>query len=71
MAMADVIIYTLRTCATSKRAMADLDAEGVSYEERKVDENAAYYEEALELAFTVPIIVRDGRVEVGWKGESG
>ena len=48
-----------------------MDADGIAYEERKIDEDASYYDEALELGFTVPIIVRDGRVEVGWKGESG
>jgi glutaredoxin len=69
--MADVIIYTLRTCATSQRAKADLEADGIEYEERKIDENAAYYDEAVELGFTVPIIVRGTHVEVGWKGESG
>ena len=69
--MADLIIYTLKSCPTCKRAMADLDADGIAYEERKIDENGAYYEEASELGFSVPIIVRDGKVEVGWKGESG
>ena len=69
--MADVIIYTLQTCPTCRRAKADMDADGIAYEERKIDEVGAYYDEALEFASTVPIIVRDGRVEVGWKGESG
>ena len=69
--MADLIIYTLRSCPTCRRAKADMDADGIAYEERKIDEDASYYDEALELGFTVPIIVRDGRVEVGWKGESG
>ena len=69
--MADLIIYTLQSCPTCARAKADLDADGVPYEERKIDENAAYYDEALDLGFSVPILVRDGRVEVGWKGETG
>ena len=69
--MAQMIIYTLTSCPTCARAKRDLDAEGVSYEERKIDENGSYYDEALELGFSVPIIVRDGKVEVGWKGESG
>ena len=69
--MADVIIYTLRTCPTCRKAKADLDADGIAYEERKIDENAAYYDEAVNLGFTVPIIVRGTHVEEGWKGESG
>ena len=69
--MAQMIIYTLTSCPTCAHAKRDLDADGVPYEERKIDENGAYYDEALELGFSVPIIVRDGKVEVGWKGEPG
>ena len=69
--MAQMIIYTLTSCPTCAHAKRDLDADRVPYEERKIDENGAYYDEALELGFSVPIIVRDGKVEVGWKGESG
>ncbi len=69
--MPDLIIYTLRSCPTCARAKADMDAGGVEYEERSIDDNAQYYQEAVGLAFTVPILVRNGRVEVGWKGESG
>lgn len=69
--MAALTIYTLKSCPTCAKAKADLGAEGIEYEERKIDENGAYYEEACDLGFSVPIIVRDGKVEVGWKGESG
>jgi len=69
--VASLIIYTLQSCPTCVRAKRDLDADGIAYEERKIDENGAYYDEACELGFSVPIIVRDGKVEVGWKGESG
>ena len=69
--MASLIIYTLQACPTCARAKRDLDADGIDYEERKIDENGAYYEEACELGFSVPIILRDGKVETGWKGESG
>jgi glutaredoxin len=66
-----LVIYTLSTCPTCNRAKADLTADGVDFEERVIDKDARYWEEAQELAFTVPIILRDGKVEVGWKGESG
>jgi glutaredoxin len=69
--VAELIIYTLESCPTCTKAKVDLDADGVDYEERKIDQNPAYYDEALDLGFSVPILVRDGRVEVGWKGETG
>ena len=69
--MSQLIIYTLRECPTCARAKADLAADGVAYEEREIDDNPAFYEEALELGFCVPIIVRDGQAATGWKGESG
>ncbi len=69
--MASVIIYTLQSCPTCARAKRDMDADGIAYEERKIDQNGAYFDEAVGLGFSVPIIVRDGKVEVGWKGESG
>jgi len=66
-----LIIYTLRSCPTCARAKADLTADGVEFEERDVDSNVAWYDEATALAVTVPILVRGESVEVGWKGESG
>ncbi len=69
--MADLIVYTLRTCPTCEKARRDLTADGVSFEERLIDDNAAWFDEAAQLALTVPILVWGERVEVGWKGESG
>jgi glutaredoxin len=69
--MPDLIMYTLRSCPTCAKAKTDLTADGVAFEERAIDDNPAYYEEAVELGFSVPIIVRGARVETGWKGESG
>lgn len=69
--MADLIIYTLRSCPTCDRARRDLTAEGVEFEERAVDDNQQWFEEASRLAPTVPILVRGDTVEVGWKGEAG
>ncbi|OGO49957.1 MAG: hypothetical protein A2148_07575 [Chloroflexi bacterium RBG_16_68_14] len=69
--MADLILYTLRTCPTCERARRDLAAEGVHFEERVIDDNAQWFEEASRLALTVPILVRGDSVEVGWKGEIG
>jgi glutaredoxin len=69
--MADLIIYTLRTCPTCERARRDLTAEGLDFEERCVEDDPRWFEEASQLGITVPIIVRDGKVEIGWKGEVG
>lgn len=69
--MADVIIYTLRTCPTCERARRDLTAEGVAFEERCLDDDPKWIDEASRLGITVPIVVRGDRVEVGWKGELG
>jgi len=69
--MADLIIYTLRTCPTCERARRDLTADGIEFEERCVEDDPRWFEEASRLGITVPIIVRDGKVEIGWKGEVG
>ena len=66
-----LIIYTLRTCPTCAEAKRDLGAEGIAFEERMIDDNAQWYEEAIALAPTVPILVQGERVELGWKGEYG
>ena len=65
------ILYTLRTCPTCDRARRDLQASAVDFEERMIDDNPGWYAEAVALSVTVPILVRGGRVEVGWKGEYG
>ncbi len=69
--MAELIMYTLRTCPTCERARKDLTADGVDFEERVIDDNVEWFDEASQLGLTVPILVRGDAVEVGWKGESG
>jgi glutaredoxin len=69
--MADLIIYTVPTCNTCARAVRDLTAEGVEFEERDIRQNEQWFEEASKLSISVPILVRDGRVEIGWKGDFG
>ena len=65
------ILYTLRDCPTCAKAKRGLSQRGVQFEERVVDDNAAWWKEAVALAATVPILVSDGGVEVGWEGEVG
>lgn len=67
-----VTVYTLKNCEVSDKAIAALRERGIDFEERRVDENVGWWEEALDLALTVPIIIwEDGRVDIGWAGEHG
>lgn len=67
-----VIVYTLKNCEVSDKAVKALRERGVEVEERRVDENVDWWEEALNHAMAVPIIIwDDGRVELGWEGEHG
>ena len=70
--MSKVIVYTLGNCPTCDKARAALTARKVDFEERRVDENAEWWDEALNYAYTVPVILWDnGDVEIGWEGEHG
>ena len=69
--MADLIIYTVPTCSTCARAVEELTAEGIDFEERDIRTSEQWYEEASRLSISVPILLRDGRVEIGWKGDMG
>ena len=66
------VIYTLRNCPTCDKAMAAMRERGVAFDERRVDDNAEWWEEALKYAVTVPVILwENGDVEIGWEGEHG
>jgi len=65
-------VYTLRNCPTSDKAKAALVDRGVEIEERRVDENVDWWDEALKYSLSVPVIIwEDVRVEIGWEGEHG
>ena len=67
-----VIVYTLRNCDVSDKAVKALTARGVDFEERRVDQNADWWDEALNYSMAVPIILwENGDVEIGWEGEHG
>ena len=62
------IVYTLRTCNACRQLREDWSNEGILYEERQVDDNQVWLDEARKLGDQVPIIVYpDGRIEVGYK----
>ncbi|MEE9285307.1 MAG: glutaredoxin domain-containing protein [Dehalococcoidia bacterium] len=70
--MSSVVIYTLRSCPTCDKAMTDMRERGIDFEERRVDDNPQWWDEALKYAFTVPVIIwADGDIEIGWDGEHG
>ncbi len=66
-----VIIYTAPNCATSDRARAALAADGVDFEERNVMTRQEWFDEAIQYAIVVPIILRGDQVEIGWQGAVG
>ncbi len=67
------IVYTLEGCPACEALKEDWDKRGVEYDERRVDEDQALLDEALEYGSTVPIIRwSDGRIEEGkYKGVHG
>ena len=66
-----VILYTAPDCDVSDRAREEMLADGIDFEERNVMKRKEWYDEALQYAITVPIILREGKVEYGWKGNIG
>jgi glutaredoxin len=70
--MSRVVMYTLRNCPTCDKARAALQERNVDFEERAVDQNEDWWEEALNYSYTVPVIIwENGDVEIGWDGEHG
>jgi glutaredoxin-like protein NrdH len=66
-----VILYTTTNCSACDTARADLTAEGVAFEERNVMAKQEFYDEVLKYSISVPVLLRGGNVEVGWKGDMG
>ena len=66
-----IILYTTPGCDVCDAARRDLKSDGVEFEERSVMKNQAWFDEALSYSISVPILVRNGRAEVGWKGAVG
>ena len=66
-----LILYTTTNCSTCDTARADLKAEGVDFEERNVMVKQEWFNEVLKYSVSVPVILRDGKPEFGWKGDMG
>ncbi len=70
--MKNTIIYTISSCPASKQLKKDLTAKGVKFEERQVDKNQAWLEEALTHSDEIPMIIHpDGKVEINPTGIPG
>lgn len=70
--MGKPIVYTLKTCPTCNSLKKDWSSRGMQFEERQVDGNQDWLDEARRYADVVPVIVHeDGRVETGYKGMTG
>jgi glutaredoxin len=70
--LAGTIIYTVSSCPASARIREDWTQAGISFEERQVDKNQAWLDEALKYGDTVPIAVyEDGKIEIGYQNMIG
>jgi glutaredoxin len=66
------VVYTIRGCDSCVRLLKKFEAEGVDFEERRVELNQATLEEARRYGSLVPIVVwPDGRVEQGFGDSIG
>jgi hypothetical protein len=66
------VIYTIRGCDACVRLLNKWGADGVAYEERRVELSQATLDEARSYGSLVPIVVwPDGRVEQGFGDSFG
>ena len=66
------VVYTIRGCDACMKLLNRWQAEGVAYEERRVELSQALLDEARQYGAIVPIVVwPDGRVEQGFEGSIG
>jgi glutaredoxin len=66
------VVYTIRGCDACVKLLAKWDAEGIEYEERRVELSQASMDEARTFGDAVPIVVwPDGRVVQGFEGHIG
>ena len=66
------VVYTIRGCEACAKLLRKWDADGIAYEERRVESSQAMLDQARTYGSTVPIIIwPDGRVEQGFEGSLG
>ena len=66
------VVYTIRGCDACVKLLKNWEAEGVQYEERRVELSQVVLDEARKHGDMVPIVLwPDGRVEQGFEGALG
>jgi glutaredoxin len=66
------IVYTIRGCDACVKLLKKWDADGIVYDERRVELSQATLDEARRYGKLVPIVVwPDGRVEQGFGDSFG
>ncbi len=61
------LVYTIRGCDACVKRLRKFDADGVAYEERRVELDQAILNEARKYGDLVPIVVwPDGKVQQGF-----
>jgi glutaredoxin len=70
--MATPVVYTIRGCDACVKLLKKWDADGVEYDERRVELSQDVLNEARKFGDMVPIVVwPDGKVEQGFEGSLG
>jgi glutaredoxin len=66
-------MYTQDGCPTCERAKSYYDNQKIVYEERNINRDEKWLEEAeaLSPSRTVPITITDGKIEHGFQGRLG
>lgn len=66
------VVYTIRGCDSCVKLLEKFQAEGIAFEERRVELSQATLEEARSYGSIVPIVVwPNGRVEQGFGDSIG
>ena len=66
------VVYTIRGCDACVKLLRKWEAEGIAYEERRVELSQELLDQARTYGDVVPIVVwPDGRVEQGFEGNLG
>jgi glutaredoxin len=72
MLMNRAVIYAISTCPACIQLKKDLTGKKIEFEEKQVDNNQAWLDEALHYGDIVPMIVyEDGRIEINPTGIIG
>ena len=66
------VVYTIRGCGECVKLIDKWTAQGIAFEERRIELSQATMDEARQYGVMVPITVwPDGRVEEGFEGGMG